>query len=103
MITLNTGTVSRHTIWGMVFRFAVVAPLPLLVPIFLRLVNAFGFALAPVIVLGLTNALINGEQVFFWCSISVTMSAFQILTDVLNHPMQLWFSNRATLHFQGNS
>lgn len=101
MKTLNTETVSRRAMWGMVFRFAVVAPLPLLAPIFLRLVNASGFALAPVIVLGLTNALINGDQVFFWCSISVAVSAFEILTDVLNYPMQLWFSNRATLHFQG--
>lgn len=100
MISLETQAVSRRAIFGMVFRFAVVAPLPLFVTVFLRLVNAAGFGVTPIIVSYFTNALINGERVFFWCSMYLVMSGFQILTDVLNHPTQLWFSNRAVLYFQ---
>ena len=101
MINLNTETVSRRAVWGMVLRFAVAAPLPLLVTIFLRVVNASGFAFAPIIVAGFTNALINADRVIFWGGMFLLMSGFQILTDVLNHPTQMWFSNRVTLHFQG--
>ena len=40
MTNLKTETVSRHAIWGMFFRFVVAAPIPLLVTVFLRVVNA---------------------------------------------------------------
>ena len=100
MINLETQAVSRRAILGMVLRFAVVAPLPLFITVFLRLVNAAGFGFAPIIVSYFTNALINGERVFFWCSMYLLMSGFKILTDVLNDPTQLWFSNKAVLYFQ---
>ena len=100
MKSSDTNTVSRRAIWGMFFRFALAAPLPLLVTVCLRVVNASGFAFAPIIVAGFTNALVNGERVFFWCGMFLLMSGFQILTDVLNHPTRMWLSNRVTLHFQ---
>ena len=100
MKSLNTETVSRRAIWGIFFRFVVAAPLPLLVTVFLRVVNASGFALAPIIVAGFTNALINGERFIFWGGMFLLMSGFQILTDVLNHPTRMWLSNTVTLHFQ---
>ena len=100
MRNLKTDTVSRRAIWGMFFRFVVAAPIPLLVTVSLRVVNAASFAFAPIIVAGFTNALINGERVIFWGGMFLLMSGLQILTDVLNHPTQMWLSNRITLHFQ---
>ena len=101
MMSIKTETVPRRAIWGMILRFAVAAPLPLFASVFLRVVNASGFAFAPIIVAGFTNALINGERVIFWGGMYLLMSGFQILTDVLNYPTRLWVSNRITLHFQG--
>ena len=100
MRSFKTKSSSRRKILGILLRFVVVAPLPLFVTMFLRLVNAAGFGFAPIIVASFTNALINGEQVFFWCGMYLLMSAVQILTDFFNHPTQLWFSNRAILYFQ---
>ena len=101
MISFKTETVPRRAIWGMILRFAVAAPLPLFATVFLRVINASGFAFAPIIVAGFTNALINGERVIFWGGMYLLMSGFQILTDVLNYPTRVWVSNRVTLHFQG--
>ncbi len=100
MSSLEVQHVSRRAVLGIVLRFVVVAPFQLFVTVFLRLVNAAFFAFAAIIVAGFTNALINGERVFFWCCMYLVMSGCQILTDVLNYPTQLWFSNRAILYFQ---
>lgn len=100
MRSFETQNSSYRTILGIVLRFVVVAPLPLFVTVFLRLVNASSFGFAPIIVASFTNALINGEQVFFWVGMYLMMSGVQILTDFFNHPTQLWFSNRAILYFQ---
>lgn len=99
-MNLNTDTVSLFAILRMIFRFVVAAPLPLFVTVCLRLVNSSSFAFRPIIAAGFTNALINGEGVFFWCGMYLLMSGFQILTDVLNRPTQMWFSNKTILYFQ---
>ena len=100
MTNLKTETVSRRAIWGMFFRFVVAAPIPLLVTVFLRVVNAASFAFAPIIVASFTNALVNGDGVYLWGGMFLLMSGLQILTDTLNHPTHMWLSNRVTLHFQ---
>ena len=97
---IHSSRSSHRTVLRILLRFVVVAPLPLIVTVFLRLVNAAGFGFTPIIVAGFTNALINKGQVFFWCGMYLLMSAVQILTDFFNHPTQLWFSNRAILYFQ---
>ena len=100
MTNLKTETVSRRAIWGMFFRFVVAAPIPILVTISLRVVNAASFAFAPIIVASFTNALVNGRGVYLWGGMFLLMSGLQILTDTLNHPTQIWLSNKVTLHFQ---
>ena len=98
--TLNTQTIPIWHILRMMFHLALAGPLPLFITICLRLINAAGFGIDAIIVAGFTNALINGEQVFLWCAMYLGVSALQILTDVLNHPTQMWFSNKAILYFQ---
>ena len=93
-------SVSSRKVLKLLFDFVIVAPLPLFVTVFLRLINAVGHGVSPIIIAHFTNALINGEKVFFWCGIYLSVSALEILTDSLNHPTQLWFSNKAILHFQ---
>ena len=93
-------SVSSRKVLKLLFDFVVVAPLPLFVAVFLRLINAAGHGVSPIIIAHFTNALINGEKVFFWCGIYLAVSALELLTDSLNHPAQLWFSNKAILHFQ---
>lgn len=100
MKTLNTQTVPLRHILKMVFHFALAAPLPLFITVCLRVINAVGFGVDAIIVAGFTNALINGEQVFLWCGMYLGVSALQILTDVMNNPTQMWFSNKAILYFQ---
>ena len=96
----NDASVTSREVLKLLFDFVVVAPLPLFITVFLRLINAAGHGVSPLIIAHFTNALINGEKFLFWCGIYLAVSALEILTDSLNHPTQLWFSNRAILHFQ---
>ncbi|MYB01166.1 ABC transporter ATP-binding protein, partial [Candidatus Poribacteria bacterium] len=66
----------------------------------LRLINAGCHGFSPLIIAGFTNALINAEGLFLWMGVYLLLMILEILTDVFNGVTQMWFSNKAVLHFQ---
>jgi ATP-binding cassette subfamily B protein len=64
------------------------------------LINAGTRGFSPVIIAGFTNALVNAEGLFLWMGIYLVLMTLEILTDVFNGVTQMWFSNKAVLHFQ---
>ena len=96
----NTNTLPRRAVLRLIWRFIRIAPFPLLVILLLRLINAGHRGFSPIIIAGFTNALINAEGLFFWMGVYLLLMILEILTDVFNGVTQMWFSNKAVLHFQ---
>ena len=96
----NTNTLPRRAVLRLIWRFIRIAPFPLLVILLLRLINAGQRGFSPIIIAGFTNALINAEGLFLWMGIYLLLMILEILTDVFNGVTQMWFSNKAVLHFQ---
>ena len=96
----NTNTLPRRAVLRLIWQFIRIAPFPLLVTLLLRLINAGNLGFSPIIIAGFTNALINAEGLFFWMGLYLVLMTLEILTDVFNGVTQMWFSNKAVLHFQ---
>ena len=96
----NTNTLPRRAVLRLIWQFIRIAPLPLFVILLLRLINAGHRGFSPIIIAGFTNALINAEGLFFWMGVYLVLMTVEILTDVFNGVTQMWFSNKAVLHFQ---
>ena len=96
----NTNTLPRRTVLRLIWQFIRIAPLPLCVTLLLRLINAGNRGFSPIIIAGFTNALINAEGLFLWMGLYLVLMTLEILTDVFNGVTQMWFSNKAVLHFQ---
>ncbi len=96
----NTNTLPRRTVLRLIWQFIRIAPLPLCVTLLLRLINAGHRGFSPIIIAGFTNALINAEGLFLWMGLYLVLMTLEILTDVFNGVTQMWFSNKAVLHFQ---
>ena len=96
----NTNTLPRRTVLRLIWQFMRIAPLPLCVTLLLRLINAGHRGFSPIIIAGFTNALINAEGLFLWMGLYLVLMTLEILTDVFNGVTQMWFSNKAVLHFQ---
>ncbi|RKU26519.1 hypothetical protein C6499_13455 [Candidatus Poribacteria bacterium] len=96
----NTNTLPRRAVFRLIWQFIRIAPFPLLVILLLRLINAGHRGFAPIIIAGFTNALINAEGLFLWMGVYLALMILEILTDVFNGVTQMWFSNKAVLHFQ---
>ena len=96
----NTNTLPRRAVLRLIWQFIRIAPFPLLVILLLRLINAGHRGFSPIIIAGFTNALINAEGLLFWMGVYLVLMTVEILTDVFNGVTQMWFSNKAVLHFQ---
>ena len=96
----NTNKLPRRAVLRLIWQFIRIAPLPLFVILLLRLVNAGNRGFLPVIIAGFINALVNAEGLFLWMGIYLVLMTLEILTDVFNGVTQMWFSNKAVLHFQ---
>ena len=96
----DTNTLPRRTVLRLIWQFIRIAPLPLCVTLLLRLINAGHRGFSPIIIAGFTNALINAEGLFLWMGLYLVLMTLEILTDVFNGVTQMWFSNKAVLHFQ---
>ena len=96
----NTNTLPRRAVLRLIWQFIRIAPFPLFVTLLLRLINAGNRGFTPIIIAGFTNALINAEGLFFWMGLYLVLMTLEILTDVFNGVTQMWFSNKAVLHFQ---
>jgi ATP-binding cassette subfamily B protein len=96
----NTNTLPRRTVLRLIWQFIRIAPFPLCVTLLLRLINAGNRGFSPIIIAGFTNALINAEGLFLWMGLYLVLMTLEILTDVFNGVTQMWFSNKAVLHFQ---
>ena len=96
----NTNTLPRRAVLRLIWQFIRISPLPLLVILLLRLINAGCHGFSPIIIAGFTNALINAEGLFLWMGVYLLLMILEILTDVFNGVTQMWFSNKAVLHFQ---
>ncbi len=96
----NTNTLPRRAMLRLIWQFIRIAPFPLLVTLLLRLINAGHRGFSPIIIAGFTNALINAEGLLFWMGVYLVLMTVEILTDVFNGVTQMWFSNKAVLHFQ---
>ena len=96
----NTNTLLRRAVLRLIWQFIRISPFPLLVILLLRLINAGCHGFSPIIIAGFTNALINAEGLFLWMGIYLLLMILEILTDVFNGVTQMWFSNKAVLHFQ---
>ena len=96
----NTNTLPRRVVLRLIWQFIRIAPLPLCVTLLLRLINAGNRGFSPIIIAGFTNALINAEGLFLWMGLYLVLMTLEILTDVFNGVTQMWFSNKAVLHFQ---
>ena len=96
----NTNTLPRRAVFRLIWQFIRIAPFPLFVTLLLRLINAGNRGFTPIIIAGFTNALINAEGLFFWMGLYLGLMTLEILTDVFNGVTQMWFSNKAVLHFQ---
>ena len=96
----NTNTLPRRAVLRLIWQFIRISPFPLLVILLLRLINAGCHGFSPIIIAGFTNALINAEGLFLWMGIYLLLMILEILTDVFNGVTQMWFSNKAVLHFQ---
>ena len=100
MKSLNTIRVPRRAVLSIIWDFLRIAPFPVCVSIFLRCLNAGARGFSPIVIAGVTNALINAENRVFWATMYLVLLGVELLTDVLNLPTQLWFSNKAILYFQ---
>ena len=96
----NTNTLPRRAVLRLIWQFIRIAPFPLCVTLLLRLINAGNRGFSPIIIAGFTNALINAEGLFLWMGLYLVLMTLEILTDVFNGVTQMWFSNKAVLHFQ---
>ena len=96
----NTNTLPKRAVLRLIWQFIRIAPLPLFVILLLRLINAGHRGFSPIIIAGFTNALINAEGLLFWVGVYLVLMTVEILTDVFNGVTQMWFSNKAVLHFQ---
>ena len=96
----NTNTLPRRAVLRLIWQFIRIAPLPLFVILLLRLINAGHRGFSPIIIAGFTNALINAEGLLLWMGVYLVLMTVEILTDVFNGVTQMWFSNKAVLHFQ---
>lgn len=96
----NTNTLPKRAVLRLIWQFIRIAPLPLFVILLLRLINAGHRGFSPIIIAGFTNALINAEGLLFWMGVYLVLMIVEILTDVFNGVTQMWFSNKAVLHFQ---
>ena len=96
----NTNTLPRRAVLRLIWQFIRIAPFPLCVTLLLRLINAGNRGFSPIIIAGFTNALINAEGLFLWMGFYLVLMTLEILTDVFNGVTQMWFSNKAVLHFQ---
>ena len=96
----NTNAVPRHAVLRLIWQFIRIAPLPLVVTVLLRLINAGNRGFAPIIIAGFTNALINAEGLLLWMGLFLVLMILEILTDLFNGVTQTWFSDKAVLHFQ---
>lgn len=96
----NTNTLPRRAVLRLIWQFIRIAPLPLCVTLLLRLINAGNRGFSPVIIAGFTNALVNAEGLLLWMGLYLVLMTLEILTDVFNGVTQMWFSNKAVLHFQ---
>ncbi|MDD9972730.1 MAG: hypothetical protein OXU27_01930, partial [Candidatus Poribacteria bacterium] len=96
----NTNTLPRRAVLRLIWQFIRISPFPLLVILLLRLINAGCHGFSPIIIAGFTNALINAEGLFLWMGVYLLLMILEILTDVFNGVTQMWFSNKAVLHFQ---
>ena len=96
----NTNTLPRRVVLRLIWQFIRIAPFPLCVTLLLRLINAGNRGFSPIIIAGFTNALINAEGLFLWMGLYLMLMTLEILTDVFNGVTQMWFSNKAVLHFQ---
>ena len=96
----DTNTLPRRAVLRLIWQFIRIAPLPLLVILLLRLINAANRGFSPVIIAGFTNALVNAEGLYLWMGVFLVLMTLEILTDVFNGVTQMWFSNKAVLHFQ---
>lgn len=90
----------RRAVLRLIWQFIRIAPLPLFVILLLRLINAGNRGFSPVIIAGFTNALVNAEGLYLWMGVFLVLMTLEILTDVFNGVTQMWFSNKAVLHFQ---
>ena len=96
----KTRLARRRALLKHIWQWMRVAPLPLILIVFLRLINAVSQGAQPILIAGFTNALINGEGLFLWIGIYLLLMGFTLLTDTFNQPLYMWFSNKAILHFQ---
>ena len=96
----DTNTLPRRAVLRLIWQFIKIAPLPLFVILLLRLINAGHRGFSPIIIAGFTNALINAEGLLLWMGVYLVLMTVEILTDVFNGVTQMWFSNKAVLHFQ---
>ncbi len=96
----NTNTLPRRAVLRLIWQFIRIAPFPLCVTLLLRLINAGNRGFSPIIIAGFTNALINAEGLLLWMGLYLVLMTLEILTDVFNGVTQMWFSNKAVLHFQ---
>ena len=96
----NTNTLPRSAVLRLIWQFIRIAPLPLFVILLLRLINAGNRGFSPIIIAGFTNALVNAEGLLLWMGLYLLLMTLEILTDVFNGVTQMWFSNKAVLHFQ---
>ena len=96
----KTRLAQRRALLKHIWQWIRVAPLPLTVILLLRLINAISRGAEPILIAGFTNALINGEGLFLWVGLYLLLTVLTLLTDTFKHPLYMWFSNKAILHFQ---
>ena len=96
----KTRLAQRRAFLKHIWQWIQVAPLPLIVILLLRLINAISRGIEPILIAGFTNALINGEDLLLWVGIYLLLTVLTSLTDTFRQPLYLWFSNKAILHFQ---
>lgn len=96
----KTRLAQRHALLKHIWQWIRVAPIPLTVILLLRLFNAIPRGIEPILIACFTNALINGEGPLLWVGLYLILMALNLVTDTFKHPLYMWFSNKAILHFQ---
>ena len=102
MRNTETSLAQRRALLKHIWQWIRIAPLPLTVTLLLRIANAISNGVQPIFIAGFTNALINAEELFLWSGMYLGSRILVILTDSFNQPTQMWFSNKAILHFQNH-
>ena len=100
MRNTETSLAQRRALLKHIWQWIRIAPLPLTVTLLLRITNAISNGVQPIFIAGFTNALINAEELFLWSGMYLGSIILVLLTDLFNGPTQMWFSNKAILHFQ---